>query len=95
MVGPFGGATAAVLLNAVLKHDKRLGDPVSITVNFAGPIEDGPFTIAAKPTRTNRSTQHWSMTLFQHDGQIATKWFISRLEKTQAMRPIDRPPRPI
>jgi acyl-CoA thioesterase len=72
MVGPFGGITAAVLLNAVLKHAQRLGDPVSLTVNFAGPIEDGAFTIAAQPTRTNRSTQHWSITLFQHDGQIAT-----------------------
>ena len=72
MVGPFGGVTSAVILNAALKHADRLGDPVSLTVNFAGPIEDGPFTIAAKAVRTNRSTQHWSMTLFQHDGQIAT-----------------------
>ena len=72
MVGPFGGITSAVMLNAVLKHPNRLGDPVSLTVNFAGPIEDGPFTIEAKALRTNRSTQHWSMTLFQHDGQIAT-----------------------
>ena len=72
MVGPFGGVTSAVLLNAVLKHRNRLGDPVSPTVNFAGPIEDGPFTIKAQAVRTNRSTQHWCMTLFQHDGQIAT-----------------------
>ena len=41
MVGPFGGVTSAVMLNAVLKHQNRLGDPVSLTVNFAGPIEDG------------------------------------------------------
>jgi hypothetical protein len=60
------------MLNAVLKHQNRLGDPVSLTVNFAGPIEDGPFTIQAQALRTNRSTQHWFMTLFQHDGQIAT-----------------------
>ena len=72
MVGPFGGVTSAVMLNAVLKHQNRLGDPVSLTVNFAGPIEDGPFTIQAQALRTNRSTQHWFMTLFQHDGQIAT-----------------------
>ena len=72
MVGPFGGVTSAVMLNAVLKHQNRLGDPVSLTVNFAGPIEDGPFTIQAQALRTNRSTQHWFMTLFQHDSQIAT-----------------------
>jgi len=72
MVGPFGGITSAVLLNAALLNADRLGDPVSLTVNFAGPIEDGPFTISAQAVRTNRSTQHWSMTLFQHDGQIAT-----------------------
>ena len=63
MVGPFGGVTSAVMLNAVLKHQNRLGDPVSLTVNFAGPIEDGPFTIQAQALRTNRSTQHWFMTL--------------------------------
>ena len=72
MVGPFGGVTSAALLNAALLHADRLGDPVSLTVNFAGPVEDGPFTVAAQAVRTNRSTQHWSMTLFQHDGQIAT-----------------------
>jgi acyl-CoA thioesterase len=41
MVGPFGGTIAAVLLNAVLIHSERLGEPVSLTVNFAGPIADG------------------------------------------------------
>ena len=43
MVGPFGGLTAAILLNAVLQHPERLGDPVSLTVNFAGPVGDGDF----------------------------------------------------
>jgi hypothetical protein len=47
MVGPFGGVTSAVLLNAILKDKARIGDPISLTVNFAGPIEDGPFTIEA------------------------------------------------
>ncbi len=41
MVGPFGGVTAATLLESVLKHPERLGDPLSLTVNFAGPITEG------------------------------------------------------
>jgi hypothetical protein len=72
MVGPFGGITSAVLLNAILKDPARIGDPISLTVNFAGPIEDGPFTIEAKAVRTNRSTQHWSVNLYQHNGELAT-----------------------
>jgi len=70
-VGPFGGITAATLLNAALSHPARLGDPVALTINYAGPIADGAFTLEAVPVRTNRSTQHWSITLSQ-GGEIAT-----------------------
>ena len=76
MVGPYGGITAATLLQAVLKHPQLLGDPLSLTVNFAGAVTEGPFTIKAKPIRTNRSTQHWFITLEQVDKdgvmQVAT-----------------------
>jgi hypothetical protein len=34
MVGPFGGATAA----AVLAYPARQGEPLALTVNFAGPV---------------------------------------------------------
>lgn len=71
MVGPYGGNTAAVLLSAALGHPERLGDPVSLTVNFAGPIVEGEFTVAVRPARTNRSTQHWALELSQ-DGAVAT-----------------------
>lgn len=71
MVGPFGGITAATLLNAVLLHPERQGDPVALTVNYAGPVVDGAFRIDAVPMRTNRSTQHWSITLSQGD-EVAT-----------------------
>lgn len=70
LVGPFGGATAATLLNAVLQHPQRQGDPVSLTVNFAAPVADGLFEIEARPLRTNRSTQHWLVQLTQQ-GQVA------------------------
>lgn len=71
MVGPYGGITAATLLEAVQRHPERLGVPVSLTVNYAGPVADGEFTVAARPARTNRSTQHWSLELTQ-DGQVVT-----------------------
>ena len=71
MVGPFGGITNALMLNAILLHPERRGEPVSLTVNFAGPIADGAFEIEASPSRTNRSTQHWSVTMTQ-GGEIAT-----------------------
>ncbi|PKM29458.1 MAG: acyl-CoA thioesterase [Gammaproteobacteria bacterium HGW-Gammaproteobacteria-11] len=82
MVGPFGGLTAATLLNAVLQHPDRLGDPVSLTVNFAGPVGDGPFEVEATPLRTNRSTQHWLL-LQKQNGEIvtsATAFFATRRE---------------
>lgn len=77
MVGPFGGVTAAQALNAVLLHPKRLGDPISLTVNFAAALADGPFTVIARPARTNRSTQHWVIEI-QQQGEavlIGTAFF--------------------
>ncbi|KHF43814.1 acyl-CoA thioesterase [Saccharomonospora viridis] len=67
MVGPFGGVTAATMLRAVLDDPRRLGEALSLTVNYAGPVADGPFDILATPVRTNRSTQHWTITLTQDD----------------------------
>lgn len=69
MVGPFGGITAAQALSAVLQHPDRLGEPVSFTVNFCAAVADGSFTLQARPVRTNRSTQHWSIEMLQ-DGQV-------------------------
>ncbi len=67
MVGPFGGISAAQALQAVLRHPKRLGEPVSFTANFAAALDEGPFRIEARPVRTNRSTQHWLVLLSQAD----------------------------
>ncbi len=69
MVGPFGGATAATVLAAVLQHPERLGDPLSITVNYAGALAQGPYEVQIHPARTNRSTQHWTAAIVQQDGQ--------------------------
>ena len=70
MVGPFGGVIAATLMNAVLQHPRRLGDPVSQTVQFAAPIADGAFTVRTRIMRTNRTTQHWQVELLQ-EGEVA------------------------
>jgi len=69
MVGPFGGTTAATVLQAVLLHPQRIGDPLSLTVNYAGALQEGAFEVQVHPARTNRSTQHWTASILQHDAQ--------------------------
>jgi acyl-CoA thioesterase len=97
MVGPFGGTTCAVLLNAVLQHGERQGDPIALTVNFAGPIADGTFEIEARPVRTNRSTQHWSLELTQGGVVAATASAVFAQRRDtwsthEAVMPADLPP---
>lgn len=70
MVGPFGGAIAALMLQAPSLAPDRIGEPTALTVNFCGPIADGTFDVSATAVRTNRSNQHWTMTLVQDD-QVA------------------------
>lgn len=65
MVGPFGGVSAAQVLQAVWSHPQRLGEPVALTVNYCAVLADGPFTVVAQPLRTNRSTQHWQVQVLQ------------------------------
>jgi acyl-CoA thioesterase len=72
MVGPFGGTTAAQLLQSAMRHPERLGEPVALTVNFAAPVADGDIRFVTRPVRTNRSTQHWTMEAHQADGAVAT-----------------------
>ena len=72
MVGPFGGISAAQVMHAVLQHPKLLGEPVSLTINFAAALADGPFVIDAHPARTNRSTQHWVIDVQQNGESVLT-----------------------
>ncbi|MGI9414464.1 MAG: acyl-CoA thioesterase [Hyphomicrobiales bacterium] len=71
IAGPFGGVTAAALLRAVLEHDDRAGDPVSLTVNFCGAMPAGDFVITPKLQRTGKYTQHWSLELAR-EGTVFT-----------------------
>lgn len=81
MVGPFGGITAAVLLQAVMLHPERLGNPVSLTVNFCAGVAQGAFEITAKPARTNRSTQHWQIELTQADQVVITATAVTAVRR--------------
>ena len=71
-VGPFGGATAATILRALLDHPQRAGDPLSFTVNFCAPVTRGTFDLDVRLIKANRSTQHWSVEMTQDGGEIAT-----------------------
>lgn len=97
MVGPFGGVTAATALQAVCLHPDCLGEPVSVTVNFCAALADGGFEVDARVVRTNRSTQHWAVSIEQ-DGQTvlsATALTATRREtwgvQDQRMPPVLSP----
>ena len=92
MVGPFGGTTAATLLQAVLDSPEVLGSPVSLTVNFAAPLADGPFTIATRPVRTNRSNQHWLLELQQDAVPVVTGSLVTGLRRETWADTEVRPP---
>lgn len=69
-VGPFGGATAGVMLRAIADHPERQGDPLALTVNYCAPIARGPFDLNVRLIKPNRSSQHWSVELSQK-GEVA------------------------
>lgn len=71
MIGPFGGTTASILMQSVLIHPDRFGDPIALTVNYAGALADGEFIVTPRAVRTNRSTQHWYIEISQ-DGEVTT-----------------------
>jgi acyl-CoA thioesterase len=86
MVGPFGGSTAATVLQAVLLHPALLGEPVSLTVNYASATAEGPFTVTATPARTNRSTQHWVISLNQPNAEGEDQAVITATAMTALRR---------
>jgi acyl-CoA thioesterase len=100
MVGPFGGITAAALLRAIETHSDRVGEPLALTINFAGPITDGAFDVSLRAARTNRTNQHWILELTQ-DGDVkttATALFGTRRDTwadTEARPPSAPPPEQI
>lgn len=104
MVGPFGGISAAQVMNAVLQHPQRLGDPVALTINFAAALADGAFVVNARPARTNRSTQHWVIDVQQNGETVLTAtaftalrrdtWSLDEQTLPAVPAPADVPPAP-
>ncbi len=82
MAGPFGGITAAVMLQAVMQHPEVLGNPVSLTVNFCAGVAEGDFEVQALPARTNRSTQHWQMQLLQAGQVVITATAVTAVRRS-------------
>jgi acyl-CoA thioesterase len=81
MVGPFGGITAATLLHGVLQHPQRMGEPVSLTVNFCAAVAPGAFEVTAQAARTNRSTQHWTTQVLQAGEVVMTATAVTALRR--------------
>ena len=69
--GPFGGATAATLLNAAMLHPKRQNFPLAMTINYCAPVAKGAFDIQVAEKRTNRSTQHFTVEMTQGRYRLA------------------------
>src|SRR4051812_39365977 len=43
MVGPYGGIVASVVMQALMLRDDRIGDPLALTINYAGALNEGEF----------------------------------------------------
>ena len=71
-VGPFGGATAATILRALIDHPQRAGDPLALTVNYCAPVAQGAFDLDVRLIKANRSSQHWCVEMTQGGGEVAT-----------------------
>jgi hypothetical protein len=86
MVGPFGGITAATVVQAIVGHAQCLGEPVSLTVNYVAAIADGAYTLQLRIARTNRSTQHWVFDIAQADAQGQMQCVLTGTAMTAARR---------
>ena len=82
MVGPFGGITAANMVQAVMQHPQLLGLPISLTVNFCAGVAEGAFDIVARPVRTNRSTQHWMVEMLQGGEVVTTATLVTAARRS-------------
>lgn len=72
MVGPFGGLIAALMFKAAYADPRRQGEPLALAVNFCAAVTKGEMRIEARPARTNRSTQHWTMEMSQGGECVVT-----------------------
>jgi hypothetical protein len=69
MVGPYGGITAASLVQAIQQHRSVWAIRCPSPSTMRQPWGRVRFEIDANPVRTNRSTQHWLLTITQPDAE--------------------------
>lgn len=86
MVGPFGGITAATVVQAIVDHPQCLGAPVAVTLNYLSGIADGAFSLRLRIARTNRSTQHWMFEIVQTAADGSTDCVLTGTAMTAARR---------
>ncbi|QKT05907.1 thioesterase family protein [Gordonia sp. X0973] len=92
MVGPFGGITAATVVNALQHHPDVLGQPLSLTLNYVAPVASGTWDLHTTIVRTNRTNQHWTFTIEQEGATVSTGSAVFGIHRetwadTEAQRP--------
>ena len=96
-ISPFGGASAASALRAVLEHPDRDGDPLAVTVNFCAPIERGQYAVHVRRARANRSSQHWNVEFRQgesHDAVLTASVVTAVRRESWSHQPATAPALP-
>jgi acyl-CoA thioesterase len=63
--GQYGGVSCALVMATLLRDPTRLGDPLSMTVNFATPVATGPARLHKTLLAQTRSTQQWQVRITQ------------------------------
>jgi acyl-CoA thioesterase len=64
-IGPFGGWTAALLLQSVLQMPDARGTPLALDAVFMGPIDDGELETRVFVLRQNRTVGFWRSEVWQ------------------------------
>ena len=64
-IGPFGGWTAALLLQSVMQTPQARGTPLALDAVFMGPIDDGELETRVFLLRQNRTVGFWRSELWQ------------------------------
>lgn len=70
-IGPWGGWTAGLLLKSVLAEADHAGDPVAMTVNLMGGLDESPITLETRAVRQGRSMEFWTTELIQNGEPVA------------------------
>jgi acyl-CoA thioesterase len=93
-ISPFGGASGATALRAVLEHPDRAGDPLALTVNFCAPIEKGEIAVRTRCVRANRSSQHWQVEFTQGEGTepVLTASVVTAMRRETWSHAVATPP---